>query len=287
MLQQLARPSDRDGDVGPAAVLHWLWRHKIILFICTFIPAALTAGYSLTLARSYHAIAMLRLVTPPENQSTLSGSGLGTLGGLAGSLLAGNLPTDDAAVTLAYLRSPSFARSFVEETGLMRELFATRWDAAQNNWIGEPPSLNGAAASFLGRITITQDNDRLVRLEVVWSSPQRAQEIAEQLIARVNEIRRQEALARAKRNFDYLTERLRREPVQEMRSTIANMASRELTLLMLAEGPRNYALEGIGPVFAPEVPVGPRRRVMTMVAAVVGFCASAVLLLLRQALQKA
>jgi uncharacterized protein involved in exopolysaccharide biosynthesis len=286
MLQQLPRSSDRDvRDFGPADVIRWLLRHKIALFICLFLAGAITAGYSLTIPRSYHAVAMLRLVTPAENQSPLAGSGLASLGGIAGTLLGTNLPTDDTAVTLAYLRSNSFARSFVEEAGLLRELYADQWDAVRNSWIGEPPSLNRAATSFLSHIEVTQDNEGLVTLEVIWSSPERAREIAELLIARVNQIRREEALKRAKGNFDYLTNRLQREPVQEMRTTIANMASRELTLLMLAEGPGSYALEGIGPVFAPETPVGPRRRLMTIVGAIAGFCGCVIFLLLRQALR--
>jgi hypothetical protein len=71
-----------------------------------------------------------------------------------------------------------------------------------------------------------------------------------------------------------------------MRTTIANMASHELTMLMLAQGPSKYALEEVGPIFAPEIPVGPRRRIMTMVGAVVGFSLCAIFLLLRQALRK-
>lgn len=286
MLQQLKRADEfTERDVGPLDVIRWFWRHKIALFLCTFLAAAATAGYSLTLARTYHAVVTLRLVTPPENQQTLN-SALGGLGGLAGQFFGANLATNDTAVTLAYLRSPSFAREFIEANNLMPELYPTRWDAAQNRWIGEPPLLNQAASGFLNRITTEQDAEGLVDLEVVWSSPQRAREIAELLIARINQLRRDQALEKAKGNFDYLTQRLAREPVQEMRATIANMASRELTLLMLAQGPSNYALEEIGSVFAPEIPVGPRRRLMTMVGAVVGFSLCVIFLLLRQAVTK-
>ena len=285
MLQQLKRTEEDDREFGPVAVIRWFWRHKIALILCTAIAGGATAGYSLTLARTYRAVATLRLVTPAENQSTLN-SALGSLGGLAGSFFGANLPTDDTAVTLAYLRSPSFARSFVEENNMLPELYPTRWDAAGNSWIGEPPSLDQATSTFLGRIRTERDAEGLVRLEVIWSSPQRAREIAEQLIARVNQVRRDQALEKAKGNFDYLMQRIGKEPVQEMRDTIANMASRELTLLMLAQGPSNYALEEIGNVFSPEVPFGPRRRLMTMVGAVVGFCASAIFLLLLQAVRK-
>jgi LPS O-antigen subunit length determinant protein (WzzB/FepE family) len=261
-----------------------LYRHKIALFIWTFLAAAATAGYSLTIPRSYQAVATLRLVTPVENQSTLN-SALGSLGGL-GSLFGANLPTDDTAVTLAYFRSPSFARSFVEDNNLLPELYPTRWDGAQNRWIREPPSLDRAAAGFLNRVRTERDPEGLVKLEVVWNSPPRAREIAEQLIERINQLRRDQALEKAKGNFDYLTQRMAKEPVQEMRNTIANMASRELTLLMLAEGPSHYALEEIGAVFAPEIPFSPRRRTMTMVGALAGFCLCAIFLLLRQALRK-
>ena len=228
----------------------------------------------------------MRLVTPPETQSTLS-TAMGGLGGLAGPFLGMNVNADDTAVTLAYLRSQAFARSFIEEKGLLPELYPDRWDAAQKQWIGEPPTLDRATRSFVNRLRVEQDTEGLVELEVIWSNAPRAQEIAEQLIARVNEVRREQALERAKGNFDYLTERLRREPVQEMRTTIANMASRELTLLMVAQGPSDYALEQIGPIFAPDIPVAPRRRVMTMIGAVIGFSLCVIVLLLRQALRKA
>ena len=286
MLQQLKRVDEfTERDFGPVDVIRWFWRHKIALFLCTFLAGATTAGYSLTLPRSYQAVAMLRLVTPPETQSPLN-SALGGLGGLAGQFLGANMPTDDTAVTLAYLRSPSFAREFIEANNLMPELYPTQWDAAQNRWIEAPPLLDRGASRFLTRVTTEQDAEGLVRLAVVWSSPERAREIAEMLIARINQLRRDQALEKAKGNFDYLTQRLAREPVQEMRATIANMASRELTLLMLAQGPSNYALEEIGSVFSPDVPFGPRRRVMTMVGAVVGFCLCAIFLLLRQAVKK-
>jgi uncharacterized protein involved in exopolysaccharide biosynthesis len=187
MLQQL-RVSERDErDFGPAEVIRWLYRHKIALFLSAFIAAAATAAYSLTIPRTYHAVAVLRLVTPAEAQSGLT-TALGGLGGLAGSFLGATLPTDDTAVTLAYLRSRGFARSFIEEAALLPELYPTRWDATQNQWIGEPPSLDRATGSFMGRMRVQQDPEGLVTLDVTWSSAQRAQAIAEQLIVRVNQV---------------------------------------------------------------------------------------------------
>jgi LPS O-antigen subunit length determinant protein (WzzB/FepE family) len=270
----------REEETTQPDVLLWLYRSKIALFASTLVATAVAAAISFALPDTYHAVALLRPVIPAESQS-FNPAGA-ALGGLAGTLLGANLHADEAAVSLAYLRSGAFARSFIEENMLLPELYPTEWDPANHRWLKGAPSLDRATALFLNRLSIVQDRDGLVTLEVTWSNAERAQVIATGLVARINQTRREQALAKAKSNFDYVSDRLQREPVQEIRATLAGLAGSELTRIMIAQGPSEYALETIGAVYAPEIPVGPRRLVIAVAGGIFGFIAGVVILILWQ-----
>lgn len=276
-------------QVRPVDVMRWFYRYKWFLLACAVGMGTVAALYSLTLARTYQASALLRPVVAPNiapSGSSLGGALGGALGGLAGAVLGpGQMVASDATVTVTYMKSMDFARAFLQHENLLPEFYPGRWDAAHKTWKGPPPPLDDAARNFLARITVEQQVDGLVKLDVLWGRPREAVAIAQKLIAQVNQWRQEQALRRSSRNLGYLENRLRAEPVQEMRLTIANLASTELTRIMLAQGPGDYALETVSPPYAPEYAFAPQRKLYALVGAVFGFAAGAMFLLIRQALR--
>jgi uncharacterized protein involved in exopolysaccharide biosynthesis len=272
-----------DEAFGPFLVARWLYRQKWFLLATTFGAAIVAAGISLTIPRSYHAIAELRPIVTDLGESPFGAGSAGGLGGLASAVLGGGkAATDDTAVTLAMMTSLQFDRRFVTEHNLMPELFPDRWDSGSRSWKGVPPRLDDAAQALKDRIKIDQDPATgIIDMEVIWQSPERAVQIAQAFIDAVNKARGQQVLAHATRNLDYLEQSLAKEPIQEMRNTIANLASRELTRKMLAQSMSDYALEVVNPPYGPIYPVAPRRTVITLVGALIGFVVGVLFRLVR------
>lgn len=276
---------DQEPEIfAPAAVARWLYRHKWFLLAITFVVAAIAAGISLTIPRSYHAVAELRPIVTDLGESPFGSGPAGSLGGLAGAVLGGGkAATDDTAVTLAMMTSLQFDRQFVIDHNLMPELFPERWDEGKRQWKDKPPRLDDAAQALKDRIKIDQDPATgIVNIEVIWKTAERAVQIEQAFINAVNKARSRQVLSHATRNLDYLERSLAQEPIQEMRTTIANLASRELTRKMLAQGMSDYALEVVNQPYGPIYPVAPRRTVITLVGALIGFIVGVLFLLVRR-----
>lgn len=274
-------------ELRPVDVLRWLYRHKIAFGVATICAAVVAALVSLMIPRSYQAVTVLRPVITDSTTSSAANAFGGALGGIASAVLRGGHPiADDASVTLAYMQSMDFVRYFITSENLLPEFYPDKWDADKKAWIGPPPSLDKAAERFRNNVvTVEQNPNGLVELRVTWSHSEKAQQLAERFIARINEKRRERALYQATANLDYLNRRLQRETVFEMRTVLSDLAGKEVRRIMLAEGPAEFALETVSPPYASPYPVAPARKLITLVGAIFGFAVTALFLLLRQALR--
>lgn len=276
-------------DFRPIDVLLWFYRHKVYLGICTIVGAILAAGSALIIPKDYHATSILRL-----NEIISDGNILGA--GIAGSsnsleiirdVIGGGKRGNETAVTLAYMKSPGFARSFIETYDLLPDLYPKLWDAPRKVWKEPPPSLDHAVGTFRRRVLLNDLDDGLLQLEVVWSSSDRALSIANLLLKSINDVRKRKIISKSIAHLEYLESRIKREPIQEMRTTIAALASNELTKIMLAQGSEEFALQVVDPPYAPEQPIWPRPRLFALLGAIFGFVVSALLLRLIQSLRSA
>jgi glycosyltransferase involved in cell wall biosynthesis len=273
-------------EFRPVDILFWLWRRKWFLLASTFGAALIAAAISFVPARGYQAEAILRPILTQDSEGGGGGAG-GILGQFAGSVLGGSNIASSSTVTLSYMQSMEFLGSFIQKENLLPDLYPARWDIKRKTWKGDPPQMEMAIDKLKDALSVAQMENGLVKTDVVWRTPEKALWILNRLISEINARRQRLALEKASANLEYLENRLQHEPVQEMRVTIAGLAARELTRIMLAQKPGEYALEIVNPPYASDIPVSPQRKLITLIGAIVGFMIGALSLLIRDAFRGA
>lgn len=293
MQSEILQPSKAKGSMEKATNIHnqtedlrlidvltWTSQRKLPLFLFTFLSSLIAGIVSFMLPPVYHATAILQ----PVSQAGETGASLnrGNLSNLAGVVLGGSQAVDNTTVTMAYMRSNKVIRDFIEREGLLQHFFPQQWDDAQQKWRDQKPSLGTAVKIFNKRVVVTEGKDGLITLTVKWDDPLVAQKISEKFIARINQLRRDEALKTGEQNLVYLYARIKQEPLQELRGTISELVGKEMRTQMQAQGPNDYALKVIDPPFAPEFKSSPKEILNIILGAVFGLAFGVIALLIRQ-----
>jgi len=239
------------------AVVARSWRY---IAAGALLCSAVAVGVSLLSPREYRAevVAALTEDSASGPLSRLAGQfgGLASLGGI-------NLPTgSNRNETLALLRSREFATRIIEEHKLMQVLFARRWDAAASRWRAKPedvPTLLDAWELFDKHIrTVIEDRDRgLVTLRIELQDRQLAADLANDMIARLNEAVRRRKLQELDDSIGYLQRELDKTSLLQLRDVMTGVMESQVSVRMLATARKDYALR----VVDPAIPADARRYV--------------------------
>jgi uncharacterized protein involved in exopolysaccharide biosynthesis len=195
-------------------------------------------------------------------------SQLGGLSSIAGLNLGGSEGRKDVA--LALLTARGFLETFIEEEGLLRVLFADRWNAAENTWSSSRWSAAPTLADGVQKIAeqilrVTEDRRTgLIRVAVEWSDRDVTAEWANELVRRVNEVTRGLAITEAQESQKYLSAELDRTNVVELRQSVYRLIEAELEKEMVASVRVQYSFRVIDAAKAPDADdfVRPRRLVL-------------------------
>lgn len=284
-MQQGAPYVPAEDEVRLADLWNIVWSGKWWIVGITFVFAVSSVVYALLATEWYRSEVLLA----PADRTDVSALP-GQLGGLA-ALAGVNVGGGDSVEAVATLMSRGFARSFIEDEGLLTVLFADEWDAERKRWISDDPEaqpdIRDAVRTFHEDI-LRVDEDRgtgLVTVAVEWTDPDLAAAWAATLVRRLNQELRAKTLQEAETNVTYLQEEMQKTNVVTLQQAIGRLVESELQKVMLARGTQEFAFRTIDPAEPPDRRVRPKRSLIVVVGTFLGGVLSLIWVFLAQALR--
>ena len=268
------------------------WDSKWLISSITIASCIFIVLYSLSIPNVYRSSA---LVMPAQSQgSSMPGSlsGLGGLASMAGiSIPSGNSNNKEEAI--AVLTSHQFLEDFIINNDILLPLMASKgWDPKKNElilnpkiydiknkkWAGKtntPPSIQEAVRSFR-QIYIVSENKKngFVTISIDFYSPYVSKEWIDLIIENINETMRVQAVSMATSSLNYLNEQISKTNISEIKIVLSELAKSETQKIMLSKSSPEYVFKTIDKAFAPEIKISPRRSVICIIGALVGFSLS-------------
>ena len=271
------------------------WDSKWLILSITTASCIFIVLYSLSIPNIYRSSA---LVMPAQSQgSNVSGalSGLGGLASMAGlSIPSGNSNNKEEAI--AVLTSHQFLEYFIINNDILLPLMASKgWDAKKNElilnpkiydiknkkWIGKSssktnaPTIQEAVRSFR-QIYIVSENKKngFVTISIDFYSPYVSKEWIDLIIENINETMRVQAVSMATSSLNYLNDQINKTNISEIKIVLSELAKSETQKIMLSKSSPEYVFKTIDKAFAPEIKISPRRSIICIIGALVGFSLS-------------
>lgn len=275
-----------------------------VISIFTVVALAASIAVALVLPNIYSANALL---APAEK----SGGGMSAMmqqyGGLA-SLAGVSLPDDDGSARsqlgMQLMKSRAFIGNFVEQRGILPELFATTsWDPDTNKirfdknvydpvskqWVRdvEPPrkvvpSAQEAHKAFMGLLSVSQNKDTsYVTVAIEHQSPMVAAQWVTWLVEDVNAAVKAQEVSEAKKSIQYLREQVANTSLADLQAVFFELIQSQTETVMLAEVRQEFVFKTIDPAVAPEEISKPNRFLVIFLGTFVGSIFGIIAVLLR------
>jgi uncharacterized protein involved in exopolysaccharide biosynthesis len=253
------------------SLLIWGFRRTLVVAMLGGLVAGF-AWYAST-PPTYRSEAVL---APPDdmgaqNLGSLSSATLGAVASLAGISAA---PGVDEVI--AVMKSRQFAKSMLEDYGLIQIILSEEWDPTRKEWRASSDGLLGSesAAStsearteraldeFRGIFRVDLDRaTNFIRVSMVAEDPENARSWLLQSIDKLNRDMRRRDVDNAERTLNFLKRRIDQEPNVELRASMVDLYQQQLRTVMLAEARPEYGVKIIDPPFVPGRTVAPRLAV--------------------------
>jgi uncharacterized protein involved in exopolysaccharide biosynthesis len=263
----------------------------IITGACTVI-ALIT---SLVMTPVYRASTVLAPVSEDKTSgiSALVGQ-FSDLAALAGINLGGENSVDESIATL---NSRKLGIAFIHQEKMKPILFSGSWDAKTKTWrphwwskgsVKDAPT-DLEAFKYLDKSirSVSYDSKtNLVTLSVEWKDPVLAAKWANDLVAAVNEERRNQAIDEAQKSIDYLEQQLGKTGLVDVQEAIYKLIEAEMKTKMLASTREQYAFQVIDPALPPEEKARPHRVLIVVLGFLVGIIAGMIVVLIQKNLKR-
>jgi uncharacterized protein involved in exopolysaccharide biosynthesis len=215
------------------------------------------------------------VVMVPADQKSMS-SALGQLGGLA-SLAGVSLPSGSNTEPLAVLRSQGFARGFIVNRELTKDILEGFGESSGDKDVRDAVKLFETRV----RTVVEEKKAGTVTLSIIWRDPDVAADWANSIVAMLNERQRDKALQEAERNVLYLQKEIANSNVISLQQSLGRVLEAEMQKLLLARGNNEFAYKVIDPAVAPKERFSPRRSVIVVLSFLAGLVFSSILLVSR------
>lgn len=252
------QPEPEGSTLDLAVLFRFVWRHFVLMGLCSLLVGALAVGYSYTVTKIYRAEVTLEPVASGDNSSALSGLA-SRLGGVAGLLGVdfGSVGNSTEA-SLALLRSRQLVTQFIVENDLMPKLFEGRWNAARKQWLSgtnDVPTLQDGYDLFSKSIFSAREDRKtgLVLVDIDWRDRNEAANWANSIVARANAYMAQQAADEADRSIKFLNSELARTDEVGLRQAIYSLIETEIRKRMLARTRVDYAFRVLDPAAPPQI----------------------------------
>ena len=288
-----------DDEIDLKELWNVIWQGKWKIIAITFIFAVASVLYALSLPNIYKSEVLLM----PNSQES-KGGGLGALAGQFGGLasLAGiNLGgggTDKTGYALEVLKSRKFLYKFIDDNELKVQLMAIKkWEKNTNEliydediytpstkeWVSgkveqttREPSIYSTYKSFVNNNlkVIKEQTSGMVTIAVEHYSPIIAKKIVDDLILAINNTIKLQDLSESTKSISYLRKELELTEVAGMQSMFYQLIEQQQQTLMLTKVRDDYVLKIIDPPIISESHGKPNRKVIVIVATILGFISS-------------
>lgn len=249
-----------------------LWREKITVIIFVVVTSLIGVAYALLATPVYKA----EVVMTPAGQRSQAGN-LGQLGSLA-ALAGVNIGSASSTTPLAVMKSREFAHDFIRDLKLERVLVDDFDDPSENR------DIRDAERVFLEKVRVVSDDKKAatVTLAMYWEDPVVAARWANLYVDRLNAKMRDQALAEAERNVNFLRKEIGDTDIVSMQQAVGRILETEMQRYMLAKGQVEFAYKVVDRAAPPKLREWPRRALVVILAALVGGILATVYLVFRQ-----
>ena len=291
---QTPAPSAFGDVIRLSEIARVLWESKWLVGGITFAVTVVAIVVALLLPNVYRAEALLA-----SNEQEGSG-GLAALAAQYGGLASlagidlGSQKADKTALGLEVLKSRKFISEFIERHDILVPLIAARgWDAstgeleidaddydeAAGKWIRKVspprktiPSAQEAHEEFIEILAAVHEKDTgFVRIALEHYSPTVARQWLDWLIADLNASMMQQDVTEAEQAIDYLKKQIESTSIAGLKAVFYNLIEEQTKTVMLATVTDEYLLKTIDPAVAPEKKSRPKRALIVIAAAILGF----------------
>jgi LPS O-antigen subunit length determinant protein (WzzB/FepE family) len=274
-MENPAPPVGYDDEIDLWQLWDTIWSGRWLIIAITSLFAVGGVTYALIAQEWFRAEVVL---APADKKGGMSGA-LSQLGGLA-SLAGVSIGGGDNNEPLAVLKSKDFAREFITDMKLMPVLL--------RDWRGDKePDIRDALKFFTEQVrTVTDDKKTgLVTLGVRWKEADTAALWANEMVKRLNDRMRNQALIEAERNVAYLQKEMAATSVVSLQQSMGRVLEGEMQKLMLARGNEQFAFKVIDRATPPKLRDAPKRALIAIVATLAGGFLGILAVFLRQALR--
>jgi LPS O-antigen subunit length determinant protein (WzzB/FepE family) len=274
-MENPAPPVGYDDEIDLWQLWDTIWSGRWLIIAITSLFAVGGVTYALIAQEWFRAEVVL---APADKKGGMSGA-LSQLGGLA-SLAGVSVGGGDNNEPLAVLKSKDFAREFITDMKLMPVLL--------RDWRGDKePDIRDALKFFMEKVrTVTDDKKTgLVTLGVRWKEADTAALWANEMVKRLNDRMRNQALIEAERNVAYLQKEMAATSVVSLQQSMGRVLEGEMQKLMLARGNEQFAFKVIDRATPPKLRDAPKRALIAIVATLAGGFLGILAVFLRQALR--
>jgi Chain length determinant protein len=256
--------TERGDGIDIIAIIRVMWRYRYLIGTASLLFALLAVYIALTSREIFRA----EVVVTEVHDNGLSGGGgdlagkIGGLASLAGVQLGGGGGAD--ANAQGVLASRHLIEEFIKQQDLVPTLTAG---------MGKRSTLWFAVKRFKETIVTIHDDPLkgLTTIDVDWFDPAVASKWANGFVALANDLIRTQAFDDASRNVAYLRTQISQTSEVEVQRSLADLIETETKKLMLANGRRDFAFRSVDPAVPPEVRHSPRRTLLVISGAALGF----------------
>jgi LPS O-antigen subunit length determinant protein (WzzB/FepE family) len=265
-----------DDEIDLFELWETIWSGKVLIAAITAVFTLGGISYALLAQEWWKADVVL---SPVEEQSGMS-STLARFGGLA-ALAGVDIGTGGGTEPLAVLKSKEFAREFITDFDLMPVLFEGVETSED-----KPLDMRDAVRMFDSSIrTVTDDKKTgLVTISIRWKDPETAAVWANELVKRLNERMRRQALEQAERNVAYLQKEIASATVISLQQSMGRVLEGEMQKLMLARGNEEFAFKVIDRAVPPKTRESPKRSLIAIVSMLAGGFLGLLVVFIRKAI---
>jgi len=245
-------PQQGEDELSLIELWRILIRYKWLIILVTGL-STLVAGYYASILPTVYRAEVLMVSANGGGGSSLSGK-LGGLASLAGIGVGGGGDGIEQQM-LTRLKTRSFIVQHVKEYNLKPILFAERWSQQRQEWLYSEPSNSEVYNRLNSMISISKDENGLVRLGIEWKNPDsivRIADIANDLVASMNMHAKREATADARKSILFLEAELERTSLVDSRAMLYNLIEGKIKKIMMANVLNEFVFKVIDPAVVPE-----------------------------------
>lgn len=258
-----AKPQTKaTADLDIVALWRLLWQGRWLVIGITGVFVVAGVSYALLAKEKFRA----EVIMSSSGQRSIPNA-LNQLGGLA-ALAGVSIGSNNVAVPVAVLQSRGLAKEFIEDMKIQDELLKGK--------SGDDLDARDAVTVFVEDVRTVFEERRtgIVTLTIEWTDPVVAADWANKLVARLNDRLRSQALEEAERNVAYLRKEMAATDVVSQQQSIGRVLEAEMQKLLLARGNDDFALKILDRATPPKKRSSPKRTVIVIVAAILGFLVS-------------